>query len=232
MLLPTAYLGNIHYFSKLAGAQPHGQSPPATANHALRNTDAGEIFIEACENFQRQTCRNRAAVMTAGGVRALTVPVVWRHHEKMPVRDVRIDHTLPWQREHLRTLKAAYASAPYFDHYFGVLEPFYSAARRPEFLFDLNAALTEVLLKMLKLPGGLKFSETYTPAATLQAGEDLRGRISRKPELHATEDPSFRAPHYWQVFADRQPFAPNLSVVDLLFCEGPGSKDVLLQSRA
>lgn len=212
MLLSTAYLGNIQYFSKLV---------------------SGEAQIEAHENFQKQTYRNRCEVMTAGGVRALTVPVVWDHHIKMPVREVRIDYTLPWQREHWRTLRAAYAAAPYFDHYAERLAPFYDErAYRPERLFDLNTDVTVLLLRLLGLPETFRHTEDYVPSAPLDtavAAGDFREVISHKPRLRRT-DPGFRAPEYYQVFADRMPFAPNLSVVDLLFCEGPQAGRIVRES--
>lgn len=211
MLVTTAYLGNIQYFGKLAaGAR-----------------------VEAHENFQKQTYRNRAEVMTAAGVRTLTVPVVWDHQTKMPIREVRIDYTLPWQRAHWRTLGAAYAAAPYFDHYAEKLAPFYDEQiYRPERLFDLNCDLTRVLLRLFDLPDTLPCTEEYTlpvPLAAAAAASDFREIISHKPRLKRP-DPAFAAPEYYQVFADRIPFAPNLSVVDLLFCEGPQAGRIIKES--
>lgn len=211
MLVTTAYLGNIQYFGKLAAG----------------------AAVEAHENFQKQTYRNRAEVMTAAGVRPLTVPVVWDHCAKMPIRQVRIDYTLPWQREHWRTLQAGYAAAPYFDHYAEKLAPFYDERTyRPEFLFDLNCDLTRLLLGLFGWPDTLNYTEDYTPPTPLDeavAAGDFREVISHKPRLKRP-DPSFRAPEYYQVFADRIPFAPNLSAIDLLFCEGPQAGRMIRES--
>lgn len=212
VLVTTAYLGNIQYFGKLAaGAR-----------------------IEAHENFQKQTYRNRAEVMTAAGVRTLSVPVEWDHRTKMPIRAVRIDYKLPWQREHWRTLQAAYSAAPYFDHYAEKLAPFYDSAYRPQTLWQLNEALTRLLLELFGLPDTLRFTEAYRPPVppdeAVRAG-DFREVISHKPRLKRP-DPTFSAPEYYQVFADRIPFAPNLSAVDLLFCEGPGAGRIIRESVA
>lgn len=211
MLVTTAYLGNIQYFGKLAAG----------------------AAVEAHENFQKQTYRNRAEVMTAAGVRPLTVPIVWNHYAKIPIRQVRIDYTLPWQREHWRTLKAGYAAAPYFDHYAEKLEPFYDERTyRPEFLFDLNCDLTRVLLGLFGWPDVLRYTEAFTPPTPLDkavAAGDFREAISHKPRLRRP-DPSFRAPEYYQVFADRIPFAENLSAIDLLFCEGPQAGRMIKES--
>lgn len=208
MLVTTAYLGNLQYFSKLASG----------------------AAIEGCENFQKQTYRNRAEVMTATGVRTLTVPIVWDHRAKMPIRSVCIDYTLPWQREHWRTLTAAYAAAPYFDHYAERLAPFYDPTYyHPATLFELNSDLTTRLLGLLGLPGTLLVTDEYTapaPLDTAAAAGDFRDIISHKSRLRRP-DPTFRAPEYYQVFADRNPFAPNLSVVDLLFCEGPAAGEMI-----
>lgn len=211
VLVTTAYLGNLQYFSKLASG----------------------AAIEGCENFQKQTYRNRAEVMTATGVRTLTVPIVWNHRAKMPIRSVQIDYTLPWQREHWRTLTAAYAASPYFDHYAERLAPFYDPTHyHPETLFELNSDLTAQLLGLLGFSDTLHVTQEYTAPVPLDASAnagDFRDIISHKPRLRRP-DPTFRAPEYYQVFADRNPFAPNLSVIDLLFCEGPAAAEMIRQS--
>lgn len=209
MLLSTAYLGNIQYFSKLA---------------------SGEARVEACEHFQKQTYRNRTDIMTAAGVRALTVPVVWDHGRKMAIQEVRIDYTLPWQREHWRTIRTAYAASPYFDHYGEYFEPYFRYEKyQPATLFDWNSELTIKLLEILKIDQPLKLTDHYLPAGELPPGEDFRDAISHKPRLRRP-DPAFSPPAYQQVFADRQPFVPNLSVIDLLFCEGPCARQLIFES--
>ncbi len=198
MVLSTAYLGNIHYFSKL-----------------IRGA-----AVEAHEHFQKQTFRNRAQIMTAQGVRELVVPVVWKHHAKMPIRTVRVDNSLPWQRNHWRSLRTAYASAPYFDHYAPRLEALY--ALPAELLFDWNAQLTQSLLEWMGFDTQPATTGQYQKE--LPPDEDFRTSITPRARLQRP-DASFTAPRYYQVFEEQQPFAPNLSVIDLLFCEGPAAAD-------
>lgn len=151
--------------------------------------------------------------MTANGVLDLTVPVVWDHRQKMPIRDVLIDNSAAWQRTHWRAIVAAYKSSPYFDHYGHLLEPFF--VRRYESLWQLNNELLAVILKIFKIPVELEFTEVYEPIVV----DDFRNLISPKVDFGVT-DPDFVAPSYYQVFSDRHPFASNLSIIDYLFCNG------------
>ena len=115
-------------------------------------------------------------------------------------------------------LVSAYKASPYFDHYAPRFEPFYT--RRYEFLFDYDLRLMETIAELLGLPMPA-VSEAY-----LTADEgDLDLRPKRK------EGADFASPPYIQVFSDRLPFTPNLSIADLLFCEGPQSPALLKQCR-
>lgn len=169
--------------------------PPIGAMELLAR---GEAVIEAHENFQKHSLRNRASVMTAHGVRLLTVPVVGGRNVRCPIREVEIDYTLPFAREHLRTIMTAYRSAAYYEHYIDRIEPLFSL--REKYLFDLNCRVTESLLSILKSNSPLRFSDEFVGAQAMPA-------MSVEP--------------YFQLFSDRQPFAADLSILDYLFNEGP-----------
>lgn len=192
MILSTAYLPNIQYFHKL--------------------TQCG-VTIEAHENFQKQSFRNRAQIMTAGGVHTLTVPVMWNHNSKMPIQDVLIDNSAAWQRTHWRAIRSAYAASPYFDHYAHRLEPFYKTQHI--YLWELNRGLTAELLNIFGFSDQIPGTGEYV----VEVENDFRNSISPHPRLQQP-DVTFTAPYYYQVFSDRLPFAPNLSIIDYLFCEG------------
>ena len=114
------------------------------------------------------------------------------------------------------SILSAYKSSPYFDHYAHLLEPFYK--REWRFLVDYNIEYTQTLLRLLGARVELPLSESY-----VTAGE---GDIDLRPKQKGS---TFVAEPYFQVFSDRMPFAENLSVLDLLLCEGPSAIDAVLK---
>ena len=178
----------------------------------------GPCVVDGGEHFVKRSERNRTHILTAGGVLALTVQAMRANRPRTPMRDVRIDYSKRWQHQHWTALVSAYKASPYFDHYAPRFEPFYT--RRYEFLFDYDLRLMETIAELLGLPMPA-VSEAY-----LTADEgDLDLRPKRK------EGADFTSPPYIQVFSDRLPFTPNLSIADLLFCEGPQSPALLKQCR-
>ncbi len=200
-LLATAYLGNQHYYARLL---------------------AGECRIDVYEHYVKQSYRNRCDILSGGGVMSLVVPVHNRGSVKTPVRDIRIDNSKRWQHRHWQALVSAYRSSPYFFHYEGRFAPFYE--RSYTFLIDWNLDLQAVVLDLLGYPDPVPLTDRYAepvdPACDWRLGISPKSRLSRP-------DPAFTPPVYYQVFSERFEFVPNLSVIDLLFCEGPASGDLL-----
>ena len=188
--------------------------PPVAYMAAMMRYD--EVLIEAKETFPKQTYRNRMEIMTAEGVRTLSVPVVRSNHSRTD--EVAVDYKERWNVVQWRTLTAAYAASPYFLYYSDDLEALLMA--RYERQIDLNQAALVWLLKKLEAEVRLALTTDYRPVAE----NDYRTCFSPK-KLMAAE--SF--PTYYQVFADRQPFAANLSVLDLLMNLGPEAKEYLTQ---
>ena len=177
-----------------------------------------EPLIEVFETYRKQTYRNRCRVMTANGVESLSVPVVKVHGNHTMTKDIIISPVEPWQHIHSRCLESAYKAAPYFDHYYDYLRPIFEG--HFERLIDLNDAALQAILKMLKI----KMETVHTTDYVREAENDLREAFCPKK---AIENTSF--PAYYQVFSTKFPFAVDLSVLDLIFNEGPEATNYLKQ---
>lgn len=201
ILLPTAYLPPIQYYSKLI-AYP-------------------EIIIEHFEHFPKQTYRNRTYIYSPNGKQNLVVPLKSRT-ERTLTKDIRICYNDPWQKLHWRSFEAAYRRSPYFEYYEDDLRPFYTEPKF-EFLIDLNMALIEFINTSLKINCAPQPTSTYEKE--YKEMDDYRSTISPKKEL--SSDTTFKVKEYSQVFDNKHGFIPNLSIVDLLFNHGPRSVEYL-----
>lgn len=205
ILLSTAYFAPIRYFSKLA-AYP-------------------EIHIEQHENFVKQTYRNRTVILGANGPISLIVPVEKGRQQKIKIKDLRIAYDEEWQRNHWRTIFSAYNSSPFFEYYSDDVEMFFR--KKYEFLFDFNQKITETILEIMEITVNLNLTEDFEqiPENCL----NFREQISPKTHL-INPDPCFVAEPYTQVFAEKFGFVPDLSILDLLFNEGPSTVELLEKS--
>ena len=185
-------------------------------SYMARFLTENEPLIEVFETYRKQTYRNRCRVMTANGVEILSVPVVKVNGNHTMTKDIIISPVEPWQHIHSRCLESAYKAAPYFDHYYDYLRPIFEG--HFERLIDLNDAALQAILKMLKT----KKEIVHTTDYVREAENDLREAFSPKK---AIENTSF--PVYYQVFSTKFPFAADLSVLDLVFNEGPEAVEYL-----
>lgn len=194
---PSAYLGSIAYFASL-----------------LKSSEA---VIDTGENFIKQTLRNRCYIESPTGFTTLSIPVE-KPSGKCPVKDLRISYKEHWTKDHWRSITSTYNASPFFAYYDYLFAPFY--LRTFEFLIDFNHALTETVLRCIEQEVTLKYSSDYIDRPTT----DLRNAFNAKDP----SDFSGKIPHYMQVFhGERKLFLPNLSIIDLLFNEGPNSFELL-----
>ncbi|MDR3286906.1 MAG: WbqC family protein [Prevotellaceae bacterium] len=201
--LSTAYLGNIQYFSKFFIAE--------------------KIYIEQHEHYLKQSFRNRCEILTANGKLALTIPVERKDSNKILIRDICISYAQDWQKLHWRALTTAYNSSPFFEYYGDELKPFFE--RKEKFLFDFNTKLTNKILELLEINVQIFFTEKHEIFIS-DFAFDYRNNISPKARF-AKDDKTFEPQKYYQVFAQKIGFIPNLSIIDLLFNEGTNAKDEL-----
>ena len=177
------------------------------------------VRLETQEHYQKQSYRNRCYVRMANKVERLTVPVQQGTHH-LPIRDLRVATDRTWQLHHWRCLQAAYGKAPFFDYYAPDLEPVYR--KNWTFLVDLNLELLTICLKLLQWQRPVHLTECYEKTVLISLF-DGRSTVNpgNEPETYVFHQPVA----YSQNFG--QDFVPNLSVIDLLFCQGPAASDVL-----
>lgn len=199
MLLTTAYFPPIEYFALLA--------------------KYSVVYMEACENYQKQSYRNRCRILTANGVEALNVPVV---HENgtfsLPIKKIRVDYSTPWVLRTERAIESAYSSSPFFIYYrdaiFAILDS------HPVTLWELNRRIIDFFCAKIGIAPEIRETFDFVPAGT--DGGDYRTVIHPKRPNNIMRDLGLEMP-YWQVFQDKFGFVPGLSIMDLLFNEGPES---------
>jgi hypothetical protein len=155
-------------------------------------------------------------------VEQLTVPLTGKHG-KVFITDIRIDYTQKWLTNHWRTIQSAYGKAPFFEHYVDDLEKV--LFKKYEFLYDLNIQLLSMCLAWLKWNVVVSESLSYEKDCPLTT-TDLRSLINpKKTELLAK---FYNPSEYTQVFGNT--FVSNMSLIDLIFCEGPVASKIIRAS--
>lgn len=172
--------------------------------------------IEIFETYQKQSCRTRCNVMTANGVQTLTVPVIKTNGNHTITKDIEISYKESWQQVHLRCLESAYRKSAYFDYYFPYLEKIYK--QKFNTLIELNEYSMKAILKLLKIKKEISYTNDF---------EKITDEKDYRIALSKNEVNKEGMPEYYQVFSDRHGFISNLSIVDLLFNEGPNSAMLL-----
>lgn len=201
----------IEYFAIMA--QEMVISPDKAISSSL-------VWIEGQENFQKQSWRNRCTIYASEGPLNLSFPII---HEdgthKLPIQEIKIDYSEDWVINHKRAITSAYKNSAYFDYYSDEL--FEILDDRPAYLFDLNMKLIDFFIKKLRLSIDLRITSIYSKDG-LEYGRDYREIIHPKKSNSILTDLGVKKP-YFQVFAQKYGFISNLSIMDLLFNEGPDS---------
>ncbi len=192
VILSSAYFPPVCYFSAIAQAE--------------------KVTVDLNECYQKQSYRSRTVILSANGPLSLIVPIKKVAPFTTSISEVRIDYKMPWQRNHWRALTAAYNNSPYFLYYQDYISGFFED--KPELLVDFNSNILKVLLKLLKINTPIEFSRLQA----IERGEDL---IDLRQTIHPKREAPIATPSYSQVFQDKFGFVEQMSVLDLLFNEGP-----------
>lgn len=201
-LIELHYLPCIAYFSALS--------------------DCKEVVVEKFEHYVKQTYRNRCLLRGPHQVETLVVPVS-SSSETRHITAVRIVHQQKWLNNHWRTIQSAYGKAPFFEFYGPELHDV--LFKKHAFLYDLNLQIMTLCLKWLKSEAAVRETDAYEKAP-VPGVLDLRGAINPKKEDGCNK--FYKSIEYQQVFGSK--FVPNLSIIDLVFNQGPGSREIVKAS--
>ncbi|WP_282628292.1 WbqC family protein [Empedobacter sedimenti] len=184
------YFGPIDYYAEMVKSQ--------------------SLNIEVCENFQKQTYRNRMNILGANGKLMLNIPIF--HNGTRLFKDLQPSYEYDWQKEHIKSLKSAYQSSPYFEYYEDDIIPILE--QKEKFLLDFNLKTIDFINNKLKLDLDIQQTESYQ---SIDQEFDFRNQFSAKKPAQ------YELTEYAQVFDDKFEFIPDLSILDLLFSEGPSA---------
>ncbi len=195
ILIDLHYLGNIAYYQKILQYK--------------------ELIFEKHEYFQKASYRNRCYIVGPNGVKNLSVQIKRGRIKKQLYKDVEIAYEHRWHLIHWQTLCSNYRSSPYFEFYEDYFEEFYK--QEFKYLYDFNLKLFKLINKLLSLEINISFTKTFQKQVSEEI-DDCRSLF-----LPKIKDVVFNNKEYIQVFSSKIGFQANLSILDLLFCEGPNA---------
>ena len=201
LLIESQYFPNISYYKTLI------------------NSDI--LLIERYEHYQKVSFRNRCYIAGPNGSILLSVPLARGKNQRTLMKDVKISNEEKWQGQHWKTLVSAYRRSPWFEYHEESLGELYK--KEFAYLLDWNMACFEWANKVIGLTHPISFTDQFEKTYSPETGvTDLRDKMSpSEPAL------SGDSPEYTQVFQERIGFLPNLSILDLIFCEGRRSLELL-----
>jgi hypothetical protein len=203
-ILPLFYWGPVQYFTKLINRP--------------------KIWLEQFETYPKQSYRNRCEIYGPNGKQALQVPVERGSFHKTLFCDLKIAYDTAWQKNHLKSIEAAYRSSPFYEYFIDDVLPVYR--KKPKFLLDLNLAVFEQSLEWLNLD--LEWALTNDFQLVFD-GDDYRDTMHPKAAKNQP-DSAFSPASYIQGFEQRHGFIPNLSILDLIFNTGPDTVNIIKSS--
>ncbi|MCW1147438.1 WbqC family protein [Flavobacterium lacisediminis] len=185
-------------------------------SHYIAMIKADSVTFEMEDNFQKQTNRNRMYIYSPNGVQLLNIPVKHAVEKHQKYKDVRIENDFGWQKNHFKSLEAAYRTSPFFEYFEDDFRPLFE--KKHEFLMDLNLEVFQLVNDSL----GIKIQPEKTSEFFHEASDysDFRHLVNGKKDNSQLEE-------YTQVFNEKHGFINNLSILDLLFNEGRYAVDYL-----
>lgn len=191
-------------------------------SHFVAMVQAENVVFEMEDNFQKQTNRNRTYIYSPNGVQLLNIPIKHSRTSHQKTKDIQIENDFDWQKQHFKSLEAAYRSSPFFEYFEDDFVPFFE--KKHQFLMDLNLEALEIISKCMRMKFDFETTNEYFHEVDSNEFLDYRFLINGKKDPSVFES-------YTQVFDDKFGFINNLSVLDLLFSEGKFTVDYLKSQK-
>jgi hypothetical protein len=191
-------------------------------SHYVAMAQSEKIVFEMEDNFQKQTNRNRTYIYSPNGIQLLNIPVKHSKQIHQKTIDVKIETDFDWQKQHFKSLEAAYRSSPFFEFFEDDIRPLFE--KKQTYLMDLNLETLAIVSKCLRMK--LEYSTTteYLHEVDSNVTMDLRLLANGKKDYSQFEP-------YTQVFEEKKGFLNNLSALDVLFNEGKYALDYLKNQK-
>lgn len=178
-------------------------------SHYVAMAQSDAITFETEDNFQKQTNRNRTYIYSPNGIQLLNIPIKHTKEKHQKTKEVQLETSFDWQKQHFKSLEAAYRTSPFFEFFEDELAPIFN--KKHTFLMDLNFETMEIVSKCLRIAFDFKRTEEYFHE--VPEYNDFRFLANGKKDTSKFE-------RYTQVFEDKHGYINNLSILDLLFNEG------------
>ena len=182
-------------------------------SHWIGIVKAHEVIFEVNDTYQKQTYRNRAYIYSANGKLSLSVPVIYSQKNRQLYKDIKIHNEEKWQSLHWKSLLSAYSTSPFFEYYQDEIAPLFHSNQK--YLLEFNFKCLETIFECLQLE--LEYNTTQLFEKEPKNLKDLRYLANVRKEKN------YKFSEYTQVFSNKHGFISNLSILDLLFNEGPNA---------
>ncbi|MCL9769172.1 WbqC family protein [Flavobacterium sp. HXWNR69] len=189
-------------------------------SHYVAILRADLVTFEMEDNFQKQTNRNRMYIYSPNGIQMLNIPIKHSKDKHQKYKDVRIENDFGWQKNHFKSLEAAYRTSPFFEYFEDDFRPLFE--KKHEFIMDLNLEIFELVNESLGIT--IQTNKTTEFFHDVPNFEDFRHLANGKKDTTQLEP-------YTQVFEEKHGFLNNLSILDLLFNEGRYAADYLKNQK-
>lgn len=189
-------------------------------SHYVAMLKADSVTFEMEDNFQKQTNRNRMYIYSPNGIQLLNIPVKHSKDKHQKYKNVRIENDFGWQKNHFKSLEAAYRTSPFFEYFEDDFRPLFE--KKHEFLMDLNLEVFELVNESLGIT--IQTNKTTEFFHDVPNFKDFRHLANGKKDITQLEE-------YTQVFEEKHGFINNLSILDLLFNEGRYAVDYLKNQK-